>query len=418
MLSVLAAGCSSTSEPPPAAPAPATGTTGDASFPNLGSVPNQPPPVSTPAERKAIMEGLISDRKNAVYSDQPLSGQPNSSVPPPAPPQPITPVGGGTSLDTPAITPPAAGDTESSGGTNTQTDAGPAMPAAPQEPVTSQPLPQPTAPAQPQSTQPQSNAAPLGPSDRQVAVAGATGASILAGGGDEDMVTAPATTQRNVTTQRSVTTQRGLIPKGPFQYPQAKPQAAAKPIGNSAVTVDLSVIGGPPATLEPSGAVSTPPVVYQPTAGEAPYQLTPYPPPANQPAGYQTAVYQWPNAMAPRVALPPSGQPLAIIYFADGSATLDAQARRVLRQVAEIYRAQGGKVRVVGHASIGGGDAAALNDKLSYRRAEAVARALMAHGVKPAAIEMAGYGTRHPIYAETAATGAAGNRRAEVFLTL
>ena len=412
MLSVLAAGCSSTSEPPPPAPAPATGTTGDASFPNLGSVPNQPPPASTPAERKAIMEGLISDRKNAVYSDQPLSGQPNSSVPPPAPPQPITPAGGGTSLNTPTITPPAAGDTDSSGGTNTRTDAGPAMPAAPQEPVTSQPLPQQTAPTQPQSTQPQSNAAPLGPSDRQVSEAGATGASILAGGGDEDVVTAPATTQR------SVTTQRGLVPKGPFQYPQAKPQAAAKPSGNSAVTVDLSVIGGPPASLEPSGSVSTAPVVYQPAAEQAPYQLMPYPPPANQPAAYQQAVYQWPNALAPGVALPPSGQPLAIIYFADGSAKLDAEARRVLRQVAEIYRAQGGKVRVVGHASIGGGDAAALNDKLSYRRAEAVARALMAHGVKPAAIEMAGYGTRHPIYAETAATGAAGNRRAEVFLTL
>jgi len=416
MLSVLVAGCSSSETPPPG-PAPATGAAGDASFPNLGTVPNQPPPASTPAERKAIMDGLISDRKNAVYSDQPLSGQPNTSVPPPPPPQPITPEGGGTSLGAPTITPPSASDTNS--GTNTQTDAGPAMPATPQAPVTSQPLPTQTGPTPPPSTQPQSNAAPSGPAVTQISMAGAAGASTLAGGGDEDTVAAP----KPVSTP---STQRSLVPQGPFQYPQAKPQAA-KPSSNSAVTVDLSVIGGapvPPAPLVPLGTAPTRPVVYQPTPENPPYQLIPYPPPANLPAGYQPAVNQPPLGSAAvvtsaqEVALPPAGQPLAIIYFANASAKLDARARGVLRQVAEIYRAQGGKVRVVGHASIGGGDATALNDKISYRRAEAVAQALMADGVKPSAIEMAGYGTSHPIYAETAATGVAGNRRAEIFLTL
>jgi hypothetical protein len=352
------------------------------------------------------MDGLISDRKNAVYSDQPLSGQPNSSVPPPEPPQPITPAGGGTSLGTPTITPPSASGTDSNSGANTQTDAGPAMPAAPQTPVTSQPLPEQTAPIQPQS-----NAAPVGPAETQISMGGASGVSILAGGGDEDAVTAP------------VSTQRDLIPKGPFQYPQAKPQAAAKPTRNNAVIVDLSVIGGGPAPMAPSDLASTRPVVYQPTPQDPPYQLIPYPPPS-QPTAYQMAVYPSPGGFgaaamsAQGFALPPAGEPLAIIYFADASSKLDARARGVLRQVADIYRAQGGKLRVVGHASIGGGDATALNDKLSYQRAEAVARALMAAGVKPAAIEMAGYGTSHPIYAETAATGAAGNRRAEIFLTL
>ena len=423
MLSVLVAGCASTSEAPPPAPSPATGTAGDASFPNLGTVPSQPPPASTPAERKAIMDGLISDRKNAVYSDQPLSGQPSTSVPPP-PPQPITPEGGGTSLGTPSITPPSASDTNS--GANTQTDAGPAMPATPQAPVTSQPLPAQTAPTPPPSTQPQSNAAPSGPAGTQISMAGAAGASTLAGGGDEDTVTAP----KPVSTPSA---QRSLVPQGPFQYPQPKPQAA-KPSGNGAVTVDLSVIGGEPAPLAPPGTTSTRPVVYQPTPEYPPYQLIPYPPPANLPAGYQPPIYQPPIYQPPiyqpplgsaavatsaqQVALPPAGQALGIIYFANASAKLDAQARRVLRQVAEIYRAQGGKIRVVGHASIGGGDATAFNDKISYKRAEAVALALMADGVKPAAIEMAGYGTSHPIYAETAATGAAGNRRAEIFLTL
>src|SRR6266850_2482551 len=100
-VSILISGCSSSSDEPPPASATATGTsgtsstTGNESFPNLGSVPDQPPAATPAAERQTIVDGLIADRKNASYSDVPLSGQPSSSVPPPAP-EPITPEGGGT----------------------------------------------------------------------------------------------------------------------------------------------------------------------------------------------------------------------------------------------------------------------------------------------------------------------------------
>ena len=105
---------------------------------NLGTVPDQPPPVTTPEQRQAIMDGLVADRKNAVYSDTSLTGQPTSSVAPPAPP-PITPEGGGTTLGTPTVTPPAASDTGAT--TGATTDSAPDMPATPQTPVSSQPLP-------------------------------------------------------------------------------------------------------------------------------------------------------------------------------------------------------------------------------------------------------------------------------------
>jgi outer membrane protein OmpA-like peptidoglycan-associated protein len=447
-VSILTAGCSSSSDEPPPATSSGAGTsspsTGNESFPNLGSVPNQPPPASTPAERQAIMEGLISDRKNAVYSDQPLSGQPNTSVPPPEPPQPITPEGGGTSLGTTTITPPSSNDTDSDtdAATKTGTNAGPAMPAAPPAPVTSQPLSEPPA-AQPQSAtppQPQSNAAPLAPGDLQYADLSG-GAGMIGDASDADPVATafPALTQIADSGQPAIVaanTPRGLIPQGPFGYPQAKPRAVPSS-GNQSVVVDLSVIGGAPApTAQPltQQAAARPPlyvdldvlndasapavqpqqVLYQPAA----YQL-----PAYQPGPAQLAIYQIPPTpnvtlvAASAIPLPPAGQPLGLIFFANGSAHLTAKSREVLHDVAQIYVAQGGAIRVIGHASwVPGGDSL-FNARLSYARAQAVARVLIADGVKGGDLEMRGVGITQPVYYETSRTGSAGNRRADVFLT-
>ena len=449
-VSILAAGCSSSSDGPPPAGTSGAGTsstsssTGNESFPNLGSVPNQAPPASTPAERQAIMDGLISDRKNAVYSDQPLSGQPNTSVPPPEPPQPITPEGGGTSLGTPTITPPSSSDTDSDtdAGTKTGTNAGPAMPAAPPAPVTSQPLAEPP-PAQPESAtppQPQSNAAPLAPGDLQYAdLSGEAGMVGDAGDADPVATAFPALTQIADSGQPAIVaanTPRGLIPQGPFSYPQAKPRAAASS-GNRSVIVDLSVIGGAPEPMAqqlPQQPAARPPLYVDLSVlddGSAPamqpqqafYQPAAYQLPAYQPGAVQLAIYQIPPnpnvtlVAASAIPLPPAGQPLGLIFFANGSAHLSAKSREVLHDVAQIYIAQGGAIRVIGHASwVPGGDSP-FNARLSYARAQAVARVLMADGVKGGDLEMRGVGITQPVYYETSRTGSAGNRRADVFLT-
>lgn len=43
-------------------------------FPNLASVPNQPPGVLSPEARTAVQANLAADRANAVYSDETLTG--------------------------------------------------------------------------------------------------------------------------------------------------------------------------------------------------------------------------------------------------------------------------------------------------------------------------------------------------------
>jgi len=480
-LSVLAAGCSSSSDtPPPAsttatapasttatAPAAGSSSTGNESFPNLGTVPEQPPPVTTPEQRQAIVDGLIADRKNAVYSDTPLTGQPTSSVAPPPPP-PITPEGGGTTLGTTTITPSA--DTGTGAATGPTTDSTPDMPATPQTPVSSQPLPDtaPTdAPTEPPPTgttvpsttgvtPPQSNAAPLVPGALQYAELRG-GEGMAESDADDFAPVSPRLTQLADSTQPAPVAPnapQGLIPQGPFTYSQAKPRAtAAAPAGNAAVTVDLSAIGGAPETglpaqrqlqpaqvpLQPAasrpplyvdlGALDslsgpdsqTQPALYQ----QAVYQQPTYQPgnPQWQPNANQLAFYEVPSAtgvamVAPgAVPLPPSGQPLGLIFFANGSSYLNAASREVLHQVAQIYRAQGKVIRVVGHASwIPGGDNS-FNSKLSYARAQAVAKALAGYGVPGGALEMRGVGITQPVFYETASTGIAGNRRADIFLT-
>jgi hypothetical protein len=103
-------GCSTVTSWFTPAPAPTRVSTqpvaGEKPYPNLASVPNQAPPVSTPAERKALVEGLSADRANAQYSDQALTDQP-TGVAPAAPPAPAPPPAAkNTAAAPPAETPP------------------------------------------------------------------------------------------------------------------------------------------------------------------------------------------------------------------------------------------------------------------------------------------------------------------------
>lgn len=62
---------------------------GDQPFPNLGTVPDQPPQTRSALERAKITEGLVADRENAEHTDEALGLRPTgaaSSAPTPPPP--------------------------------------------------------------------------------------------------------------------------------------------------------------------------------------------------------------------------------------------------------------------------------------------------------------------------------------------
>lgn len=102
------------------------------------------------------------------------------------------------------------------------------------------------------------------------------------------------------------------------------------------------------------------------------------------------------------------------LHFGTGSATprLDAQARQQLRAL--VRTAQGGRIRVVGHADSTGSEAA--NQALSEARAAAVRRLLVQAGAAADAVETSGAGAGQPVADNGTAEGRARNRRVDVSL--
>ena len=109
------------------------------------------------------------------------------------------------------------------------------------------------------------------------------------------------------------------------------------------------------------------------------------------------------------------------IYFASGSTQISESDRAKLSQVVAQYRAQGGMIRIVGHASSFTRDMDptqhdSVNYSISSRRADAVAKALMKLGIGPENITTAAEADHDPVYYEVMPAGEAGNRRVEIFI--
>ncbi len=121
-----------------------------------------------------------------------------------------------------------------------------------------------------------------------------------------------------------------------------------------------------------------------------------------------------------RGALPPGATKVATILFPKGSAELDARDRRILNDVFRLHRQRGGKMRVIGHASLRTRnlDAAThktVNYRISAARADSVARELSRRGVRADEISVDARADSEPIYFEIMPSGEAGNRRAEIY---
>lgn len=99
--------------------------------------------------------------------------------------------------------------------------------------------------------------------------------------------------------------------------------------------------------------------------------------------------------------------------FARGSAELSEQLRNQLDAFAEVLKTKTDtsyKIVIEGHTDITGPDA--LNDKLSFRRAQAVRSYLIAKGAQPAQLEASGLGSKK--LRNPNDPGGAENRRVEI----
>jgi outer membrane protein OmpA-like peptidoglycan-associated protein len=106
-----------------------------------------------------------------------------------------------------------------------------------------------------------------------------------------------------------------------------------------------------------------------------------------------------------------------LVFFAVGSARLDAGAQSALKQLGLALQQQPqGGVTLSGHADDTGQEAANL--ALSRQRAQAVAGFLSAQGIKKERLRVLGYGSRQPLNTGTAAADRAENRRVEVLVDI
>jgi outer membrane protein OmpA-like peptidoglycan-associated protein len=117
----------------------------------------------------------------------------------------------------------------------------------------------------------------------------------------------------------------------------------------------------------------------------------------------------------------PKSLQVGTIYFSDGSAKLSRKDRSILQAVSDVFQKMGGRVRVIGHSSMGAwtfnsSRREAVNFKMSLKRANAVANELIRQGIPSTKVEVVAEGDRAPVFAETSQTGAAHNRRTEIFI--
>jgi OmpA-OmpF porin, OOP family len=103
----------------------------------------------------------------------------------------------------------------------------------------------------------------------------------------------------------------------------------------------------------------------------------------------------------------------AVAPFGFGSAAVSPQARdAMLAEVSKMDGVSWQSVRATGHTDSVG--SAAVNERLSEKRASAVKAALVGKGLDASMIATAGKAAREPVADNTSAEGRARNRRAEI----
>jgi outer membrane protein OmpA-like peptidoglycan-associated protein len=110
-----------------------------------------------------------------------------------------------------------------------------------------------------------------------------------------------------------------------------------------------------------------------------------------------------------------------VVMFGHGATVLSSAARIQIKAIADLYKANGGTIRIIGHASQRTKDMATdahlrVNFRVSADRAVTVAVELMRLGVDPAALIIDAVSDVQPMSLEAMPSGEAKNRRVEIFL--
>ena len=104
----------------------------------------------------------------------------------------------------------------------------------------------------------------------------------------------------------------------------------------------------------------------------------------------------------------------ARLHFATNKADLDDQGKQAVQEVADKLKAYHGDYKVVVDGYTDSRGSKALNEKLSKRRAQAVADALVADGIAADRVSSEGKGPADPAADNATAEGRDKNRRVEV----
>jgi outer membrane protein OmpA-like peptidoglycan-associated protein len=122
-----------------------------------------------------------------------------------------------------------------------------------------------------------------------------------------------------------------------------------------------------------------------------------------------------PPPPTPEPVPPPSSKRIILrgVHFDFGKSDIRPDSRPVLNEAAEILEENPDvRISVEGYTDAIGSDA--YNEQLSLRRAEAVFRYLVNHGISPERMDVTGYGKRHPVADNGTEAGRAQNRRVEL----
>jgi outer membrane protein OmpA-like peptidoglycan-associated protein len=122
-----------------------------------------------------------------------------------------------------------------------------------------------------------------------------------------------------------------------------------------------------------------------------------------------------PPPPTPEPVPPPSSKRIVLrgVHFDFNKSDIRSDSRPILDEAVEILQENPDvRIAVEGHTDAIGSDA--YNEKLSVRRAEAVFRYLVNHGISPERMEVIGYGKRHPVADNSTEAGRAENRRVEL----
>ena len=119
-------------------------------------------------------------------------------------------------------------------------------------------------------------------------------------------------------------------------------------------------------------------------------------------------------------SLDPSSQ-VAIVTFSQGSSKLLANARRIIREVAELQRDRGGNIYVIGHLSSLPTNLNSVRHHMKYfglslERANTVAQELLRLGLKINMVSIGAMQNLRPLKLDGMSSRGAGDDRVEIFL--